>query len=85
MREQLFRSEKLAAAGQLISDVANELRSPLQSIATLATTLRSQNGDAHRIAELESITTEARRAIGNRRRAWYPSPTSNSRRPNRWI
>jgi len=25
----LFRSEKLAAAGQLISDVANELRSPL--------------------------------------------------------
>ena len=36
MREQLFRSEKLAAAGQLISDVANELRSPLQSIATLA-------------------------------------------------
>jgi signal transduction histidine kinase len=61
MREQLFRSEKLAAAGQLISDVANELRSPLQSIAMLATALRSQNGEvAH--PELESITTEARRA-----------------------
>ena len=44
MREQLFRSEKLAAAGQLISDVANELRSPLQSIATLATALLSRNG-----------------------------------------
>jgi signal transduction histidine kinase len=61
MREQLFRSEKLAAAGQLISDVANELRSPLQSIATQASALRSRNGDAHH-AELESITAEARRA-----------------------
>ncbi len=61
MREQLFRSEKLAAAGQLISDVANELRSPLQSIDMLASALRTQNGDgAH--PELESITTEARRA-----------------------
>ncbi len=61
MREQLFRSEKLAAAGQLISDVANELRSPLQSIATLANALLSRNGDAYH-AELESITTEASRA-----------------------
>jgi signal transduction histidine kinase/CheY-like chemotaxis protein len=61
MREQLFRSEKLAAAGQLISDVANELRSPLQSIAMLASALRSQNGEMSH-PELESITTEARRA-----------------------
>jgi signal transduction histidine kinase len=61
MREQLFRSEKLAAAGQLISDVANELRSPLQSIAMLASVLRSQNGESSH-PELESITTEARRA-----------------------
>ncbi len=61
MREQLFRSEKLAAAGQLISDVANELQSPLHSIATLASALLSRNGDAYH-AELESITTEAGRA-----------------------
>jgi signal transduction histidine kinase len=61
MREHLFRSEKLAAAGQLISDVANELRTPLQSIAKLASALRSQNGEAPH-PELESITTEARRA-----------------------
>ena len=61
MREQLFRSEKLAAAGQLISDVANELRSPLHSIATLATALLSRNGDAYH-TELESITKEASRA-----------------------
>lgn len=61
MREQLFRSEKLAAAGQLISDVANELRSPLQSIATLASSLGSKNGDVPH-PELESITAEAQRA-----------------------
>jgi signal transduction histidine kinase len=61
MREQLFRSEKLAAAGQLISDVANELRTPLLSISTLASALRSRNGDAHH-TELDSITTEANRA-----------------------
>ncbi len=61
MREQLFRSEKLAAAGQLISDVANELRSPLHSISTLATGLLSRNGDSYH-SELESITKEAGRA-----------------------
>jgi signal transduction histidine kinase len=61
MREQLFRSEKLAAAGQLISDVANELRSPLQSIASYANTLLSRNGDSNH-AELESIEKEASRA-----------------------
>jgi len=61
MREQLFRSEKLAAAGQLISDVANELRSPLRSIATLATALLARNGDSNH-TELDSITSEANRA-----------------------
>lgn len=61
MREQLFRSEKLAAAGQLISDVANELQSPLQSITALAHTLLARNGDSNH-TELESITSEASRA-----------------------
>jgi signal transduction histidine kinase len=58
IREQLFRSEKLAAAGQLISAVANELRSPLESIALLASSMQSAK-PAH---ELESIADEARRA-----------------------
>jgi signal transduction histidine kinase/CheY-like chemotaxis protein len=61
IREQLFRSEKLAAAGQLISDVANELRSPLESIATLASALRShEQGETHN--EWQSIADEARHA-----------------------
>jgi len=35
MREQLFRGEKLAATGYLISGVANELREPIENIARL--------------------------------------------------
>jgi signal transduction histidine kinase len=61
IREQLFRSEKVAASGQLISDVAGELRSPLESIASLASALRSrQNGSANQ--ELQTIAEQARRA-----------------------
>lgn len=53
VREQLFRSEKLAAAGQLISDVANELRSPLESILRQAEGIRPN---------LQSIADQARQA-----------------------
>jgi len=61
IREQLFRSEKLAAAGQLISGVADELRSPLESIVSLASAIESRNGTKP-AAELESIRQEAQRA-----------------------
>jgi signal transduction histidine kinase len=61
IREQLFRSEKLAAAGQLISDVANELRAPLGSIVTRASALRSRQAEAPQ-EELQAIADEARHA-----------------------
>ncbi|HLG95472.1 MAG TPA: hybrid sensor histidine kinase/response regulator [Bryobacteraceae bacterium] len=61
IREQLFRSEKLAAAGQLISGVADELRSPLHSIVELASTIEDRRGQA-REPELDAIRNEARRA-----------------------
>lgn len=61
IREQLFRSEKLAAAGQLISGVANELRSPLDAIRNLASGLRSKHVEDFD-AELQMIGGEAERA-----------------------
>ena len=36
VQEQLFRTEKLAAVGRLISGVVNELQTPLASISDLA-------------------------------------------------
>ena len=36
MREQLFKSEKLAATGQLISEVANELKEPVETMLVLS-------------------------------------------------
>ncbi len=62
IREQLFRSEKLAAAGQLISGVADELRSPLESIVGLTSTIEARNGTHAPGGELEAIRSEARRA-----------------------
>jgi len=61
IREQLFRSEKLAAAGQLISGVADELRSPLESIVGLATSIEARHSEQPE-EELDSIRNEARRA-----------------------
>ncbi len=39
VREQLYRSEKLAAVGQLVSGIAAELRAPLDSISMLSENL----------------------------------------------
>jgi signal transduction histidine kinase/CheY-like chemotaxis protein len=36
LREQLFRGEKLAAAGQMIAGIASELRSPIEAISRLS-------------------------------------------------
>lgn len=55
VREQLFRTEKLAAVGQLISGIVNDLRTPLAAIANLA-----QAGGGG--AGLGSIAAEAQRA-----------------------
>ncbi|MFN7932317.1 MAG: GAF domain-containing protein [Bryobacteraceae bacterium] len=56
-KEQLMRSERLAATGQIISGVAGELRGPLESILSLAHKLLEQ-GDP----EAKAILNESLRA-----------------------
>lgn len=60
IREQVFRTEKLASAAQLMSGIANELRTPLDSIATCLDVVRSRDGAVEVL--LSTITSEAHRA-----------------------
>jgi signal transduction histidine kinase len=62
VREQLFRSEKLAATGQLISGVASELRAPIDSILQLATSLTAYGGRAIPERDLRLLAGESQRA-----------------------
>jgi signal transduction histidine kinase len=70
IREQLFRSEKLAATGQLISGVANELRAPLEVIlhlslelsALLATPAANRAHELPPERDLRLLAAESRRA-----------------------
>jgi signal transduction histidine kinase/CheY-like chemotaxis protein len=60
IREQLLRTEKMAAAGQLISGVAHDLRAPLQAIREVATRMQSgANGDG----DEAGIASEADRGL----------------------
>ena len=61
VREQLFRSEKLAAVGQLVSGIASELRLPLENISSLAENI-ARATVAVRRADFQTISTEAHKA-----------------------
>ncbi|HYP13411.1 MAG TPA: GAF domain-containing protein [Bryobacteraceae bacterium] len=61
MREQLLRSEKMAAAGQLISAVADELREPLLTIARLAQHAAKDGLD--KAPALEEISSASQRGV----------------------
>lgn len=62
VREQLFRSEKLAATGQLISGVANDLRAPLERIQELAASLAGADNSSQIERGVKQLTAEAGRA-----------------------
>jgi len=64
VQEQLFRTEKMAAVGRLISGVVNELQTPLASITNLAhRALEKERGGAAE-REVSAIATEAAKATG---------------------
>ena len=64
VQEQLFRTEKMAAVGRLISGVVNELQTPLASITNLAHKAleKAHGGAAER--EVSAIAAEAAKATG---------------------
>ncbi len=63
IREQLFRSEKLAATGQLISGVASELRQPLGDVLELARALPRRPADPVTERQLTALHHEAQHAL----------------------
>ncbi len=64
VQEQLFRTEKLAAIGRLISGVVSELQTPLASISDLAhrATEKARNSPSER--DVLAIASEAQKAAG---------------------
>ena len=62
MREQLYRTEKLAAVGELISGVAHELKSPLGSMAGLTELALARHKSGPLASELRAIQAEAQHA-----------------------
>jgi signal transduction histidine kinase len=62
VQERLFRTEKLAAVGRLISGVVNELRTPLSSIGDLARRALEGSLPAPAEREVAAIALESRKA-----------------------
>ncbi len=62
VQEQLFRTEKLAAVGRLISGVVSELQTPLASISALARRLLEKSGSGSDEREISTIAVEAQKA-----------------------
>ena len=64
VQEQLFRTEKLAAVGRLISGIVNELQTPLASIADLTHRALDRARSTPVERDVAAIASEARKASG---------------------
>lgn len=64
VQAQLFRTEKMAAVGSLISGVVNELRAPLESIGELAHLAQGRGSLSAAERDLQTIASETRKASG---------------------
>jgi signal transduction histidine kinase len=62
VREHLFRGERVAAAGQLVSGVASELSAPLKTITALAARLQANRDTRDSEGDLNALGVEAARA-----------------------
>ncbi|MBI3697327.1 MAG: response regulator, partial [Acidobacteria bacterium] len=62
MREQLYRTEKMAAVGELITGVAHELKSPLSSLSGLSELALVRYGSEPLADDLRAIHAEAKHA-----------------------
>ena len=62
VQEQLFRTEKLAAVGRLITGVVNELQAPLSSISELAGRAIEKARETPAAREVAGIAAEAQKA-----------------------
>ena len=62
VREQLFRTEKLAAVGRLISGVVNELQAPLATVTKMARSLLAEDPYSAVDRELRVIASESAKA-----------------------
>jgi len=62
MREQLYRTEKMAAVGELISGVAHELKSPLTTLGGLSELILARYGSGPLAQDLRNIHSEAQHA-----------------------
>jgi C4-dicarboxylate-specific signal transduction histidine kinase len=62
VREQLFRTEKLAATGQLLSGIAAELRAPLEALLVASNRLLGRVVEPKAERDIRVVSLEAQRA-----------------------